>query len=1229
MDELLSRLGFPAFNFSPRNSRKIQVQKRVKDSGRKCARSLGRGRSLSSTGAANQNSLLKAERIWPHAISNRWSHAILNEKRKERCEIAVENRGKVNTRPRFASLDDCRYIMPIKNLAKVAYSTKLASQDTINEEAVCENYSRHLAHSLSSDMTAPVGELCHGSSLRACSIASLIDLLSCVSTEPDEESCFEFDLDFKSLQIDDHPDHDETYNEAFPALLGVENQESKAAFGNAFVSASLAAQESGKTLPPNPIARGQPVWSTKVKAPIGRPLNRKYFDAQASSVITEEVTTVDEASQTVNLQEASSKDVQNQKIEENSLEAPEIATESSKLGTKNVGSRLMSSSDFDFDLSILNMVGITPEKWHEKRSISKTDEPECFGNSLALCDSAISKCLKDLFCNKEQGASASDMEPDLFSPELSKIWDNESLQQSVEATASLYKRCGSTDGKESACDSNSSDKKSMRKVSGTFTNDSVWMPTEEELGAHSSLSPCGLIPSIVKGLPHDQDSSNDDDAYAGKAIMCELLAGFPGLIKDDDPSLSFEAAAALVYDNDDKSLCSDEMGEEFAKDALPLDEKHTCGSSDSSKNIFFSTYNPRLFDLLDFYMLKENLAFGHGRSSAHGIFGLGSFYKKRDMYFDEFFAENFGSTSDSSCALPMEELHPVLTEHFLMEIMKFNEQYTQISTPVSSEVDGSLFDDKASEVTTTLQQRANSLILKHQKLNASNNENLSSMNPNVRDVAMQTDDTSDEEHRFSPVHSSSIVASAKSTASQSKQSELHIEKEKSSLSSCSNTSQPYRFFLKQTQCPSADVAQEVEECDAHQENAIAATKNESVTDLAKSFECPAGCKNSEEASSQCNVPEENLLISPKTHFRPISVQSIESESGYEEKLVIQQTVDGIPVPNTLQLTSDTKDSRLFSSWCHNSKTPNFQMSAEWQPANNVEKIMTNESSFWKSVPKENQDCNDNVWKSGVLREVNSENATCWNEQFQFFPANSGPMDGSNLDFEESPGFEIPSFEDNEMQKKSLWWATETDKNDATSDWLKLPTNQFANTGYEYTTSVYGTNAIASNEDAANAAQVPVGSTEYEELEFVFDHELMAGSYEGLVHANSGFQTEFPVGFIPMETLEDVDCKCLADLPGELGIDPLCQLHGGGAAIYLTTATGDSNSVVSGGDWSMGSNCSLSALPPTTAINPNVIGFQPPIGSSRNKKKKSVLSANSILPIVSTRRKSKCNTSPNA
>ena len=1189
VDELLYRLGFPGLNFCATTPQVAPTPKRVKEVGRKYTRSLGRGRSLSSNCVGNQSSFLKAERV---CLPTRWTHSTFNEKRKEKSELASEMKGRKLTRPRFASLDECRYGMPMKHLSKSSFPTKISSRNTINEESNSGKLSKHLAYSFSSDSCVLQEDHCHANVLHPLRISSLFDLLSCVSTEPDEESCF--DLDLTGLQLED-PDRDETYNEAFPALLGVGTQENpKTSVGHFIVQGPLAPNEGGKTLPPNPVSRGQPVWSTKVKAPIGRPLNRRYFDAQASSVITEEVSSVDEASQTVNNTKFSpktDKDTEEEIVFQISEVGP-IGPDVSKVSIlKSANSRLTSNSEFE--LSILNMVGLTPEKFHEHRCGPKHEDYEV----LARYETNVSKCLKDLFNNREQAACSADAESELFSPELSKIWEKEL----IEATGGLYERCNSTDGKESACgSSNGSDPK--RRASGAFTSDSVWMPTEEELGRNANQG--GLVSAMDNdGLPEEDQQSNSSHAYIGQAILCELFAGFPGMNKDNSQAFEVEAVAALVYDNDD------EGDEEVASQGLLLGEKPSCHYYNNPR------YNPRLYDLLDHYMLKEHLAFGHGKSNTYGIFGLGSFQKKRDMYFDEFFAENFEYACESPGALAMDDYGSILSEHVMVQIMNANEQ--QICTPVSSEFDGSLFDDRASEVTPNF-QRPNSLILRHQIFNAYNNENVSTTNkPKMCDAAMQTDDNSDEEHRVTPDTNSVSNVSVKET-SENQSSELLEKDQDRKLSNCSDTSQSGQFVVKQAEnAPSADVLHETKS-EVSQKDAIP-LKSEGVTDLVKSFDCPAGCKHSEE-TSQSNVPEENLLISPKTHFRPISVQSIESECGYEEKLIIQQTVDGIPVPNTLQLTSDTKDSRLFSSWCQVSKSSQLSTNVCWQPPCELENTITNDNSLWKPGPNPDKDTDESAWKSGVLRDVNTDNVTCWNEQFPVFAANAGPLSGNNLDIEESPDqFEMPNFDDQNVQSDTLWWAGEADKNNATSDWLSLPTNQFANTTYEYTNPGYM--STVPSEDPGTAQVAATNNQPFEELEFVFDHEMASGSYEGVVHTqNPGFQSEYRVGFLPMETLEDVDCKCRSDLPGELGIDPLCQLHGGGAAIYLTTgALGDSNSVASGGDWSMGSNCSLSALPPTTAINPNVIGFQPPIGASRNKtKKKSVLAANSILPIVSIR-----------
>ena len=1072
------------------------------------------------------------------------------------------NKTKNRRRPRVASLDECQSILMPNVLVKgKRFSTLYKSQQEFGRRGGENKSGKHSVATATRSRIGSEGSCLFepekqlkssGCQTRKCLTSYYLGYCS-------EDTDDEFDLSLSFL--DSYDEINETYNEAFPTL--VEATGHLIAFANcqaAFIthrdqesedSESNVSSSRGASLPPNPISKGQPVWSTKVKAPVGRPLNQKYKDAELSKSIIEEPENILSHDDFAGKLRSPEKDSSSA----SSSSDPPLSCYSSLL------------FDYEFDISILNMMGFTPEKLSGLKELS-TCSKEDSSQSADIADvlSTVSKCTKDLFQSKASnnapaadGDAKNDLDKELLSPDLSKIWDKKMPEGGEEVVSDLFG--SSSKPKQEKC----GDCLPHRKLSnGTINADPVWMPTEADLGS------CLSVDHFVTSLDPNDISGNHSTLLGNVAITLptadncfELLAGFPALLLSPESDDTDE----LALTDSDKCVCGNQLATSFCK----------CAEGDLFSDIYFSTYNPRLFDLLDLYMLRENM--GIPERGPHDLFSLGNFYRKRDIYFDDYFAETLDpgcrslSSRDSHYSLP-----PVLTEHFLMEIMKFNEQCSP-STPVGSEFDnGSLYDDRASEV-TALQQRAHSLILKHQNMY----HETSSCLPKTCDAAMQTEaDYSDEEHRFSPTDSLAELVKPGQTPTTEKKSQtfeesaadadggtsgIFLEPEQNQVSDDANASEPKEFAGGAV---GSDYVNDTENLSSEQDFAVSANYSEAV------FQCPAGCDPNSNSSQHNHVQEENLLISPKTHFRPISVQSVEEEDNdvlFDEKLTIeQQSFDGIPLPNVFQFSSETKDSRFFSSWCQGIAVSN----AAAAETNNITEC---------DVAVDGQEA--------VAFEMTNDAAlrSIWSDASNVNSAVAAEPNG-----EES------------------WWCSSLDKNTSTSNWVTSSSNKFEATPL----FDYGPMQPV-NREAENSSCI-FDVNPVEELEFVFDHEMSEQAGLQTVFTSHQYPAEFPVGFIPMETLADVDCKCKAHLPGELGIDQMCPLHGAGAAIYLTSTTAaDAHSLSSGGEWSVGSNSSLSVLPPTTAINPNVIpGFSSLANFPPNKKKAgkaASLNAANLLQLV--------------
>ncbi|XP_075252710.1 uncharacterized protein LOC142344720 isoform X1 [Convolutriloba macropyga] len=1144
------------------------------------------------------------------------------------------------SRGRIASLDECQSVFLPKLILKgerTSSSIGPKSEDFVEKEARMqskgprESSRKRLSSedSSSCDFHSENQEANFGLPLKRGMRNASSFLIDFSSDCEDGEEFFDFSISF----LDSYDDLDETYNEAFPSLIETHTGQHFFALTtcqNAVSMGGCDRSDSNKekgtfevtvgasrvALPPNPVSKGQPVWSSKVKAPIGRPMNRKYADAEISNSIIEGANvllTIDEVVKRSQLSES-----------ENSGEAK---IESAGCPYNSYHSLL---ADRELD-SILNMIGLTPEKVPGMRDTGGRSTESQFNFDVSESLRTFSKCTKDLFQSKnpetfEGNESECDLKKGLLSPELSKIWDRDEAErknntEGLEASSSL----------NSLTESDDQLLQSRKMSSGTINPDPVWMPTEADLG--TSLN------SVTRDPRANQNSllaNVEISVTVPTHEACfDLLAGFPGILLS--PGIDDESSAAASQD-DEKCECKNKISSSF------------CNCSDPDvkfPDVYFSTYNPQLFDLLDLYMLGENIGFTTNGST--DLFTLGNFYRKRDIYFDDYFAENIPSAveqrpmSGSDSSLP-----PLLTEHFLMEIMKFNEQCSP-STPVGSEFDtGSLFDDRSSEV-TTLQQRANSLIMRHQRMYQQ-----TATVPDTVDAAMQTDaEQNEEEHRISPqvvtedepsltnelvepidpISESGLVE----IGTQLFASLIDQEDEVSAIDAPgAEDSSAFQFEPKLTPWSVASSSFVTESQDAltAATTTTASTVSEATTANAakessskefETFKCPAGCDPNAEPSAHHHIHGEDLLISPKTHFRPISVQSAEdedlNEAAYDEQLTIEQTLDGLAPQGSsfLDINTEIKDSRLFTSWCKGIA----QLGAEAvkQPAEIVD-----EEKDQSKPSGRNSEALRSIWDRSVM------------------PADESTKEqGKKLVVNEN-GEVVPSL-----------WCPNVDKNASTSNWVSSSTNHFERKSTSLTTEFESGTVPQLQEPVdvnnpylgMNLNNPPFDIDPVEELEFVFDHEMNTQNpaFSAILSQQTPvYPTEFPVGFIPMETLSDVDCKCVADLPGELGIDPNCQLHGAGAAIYITT--GDNHSLSSGGDWSIGSSSSFRALPATTAFNPNlIVGYQGTFGSfgggnavgggSAGKQKKShqkganVIAANILQlnqSIVSQRQKKRSRSS---
>ena len=1099
-------------------------------------------------------------------------------------EVPHNRRG----RARIASLDGCRSLYLPKLILRKE-RTSSTGGDRKNEDC-CVNRSRVSGPRESSRKRFSSEESgghsdCPDSSCSGMKRSSshLID----VSSDYDEEDFF------NGFLLDSYDEIDETYNEAFPSLIETHNghliavttsmypinvkresaEESKARTEKfeAAVGASRA------SLPPNPVSKGQPIWSSKVKAPIGRPMNRKYADAEISNSIIEGANMLLAIDEVVKRSQLS--DFNDRKFDPG---ADSFCSYQSLLG------------DRDFD-SILNMIGLTPEKFP---GVREKENPFNFDVSDSL--QSFSKCAKDLFKEKTAGiendkVSDVELKQGLLSPDLSKIWEREGLERK---SSNDLGEVGSSlnSNSEPTCDSD--ENLQARKLSsGTINADPIWMPTEADLGT-----------SLTNTSSTDFRSKNENSLLANVDIpvpetthheVCfDLLAGFPGIMLGSENEN--EDQSSVAKSENSKCQCRNKISSSFCN----------CDNPDIKyPDIYFSTYDPQLFDLLGFYMLRENIGMPNG--GPNDLFSLGNFYRKRDIYFDDYFAEAAPVTfeprqmSSTDCALP-----PVLTEHFLMEIMRYNEGISP-STPVGSEFDtGSLFDDKSSEI-TTLQQRANSLIAKHQRMYQE------TANVPVRvDAAMQTDliesptaatDEGNDANSASPVDNDQELADNVMIERVKDDDFANYIEQQAEQNALAAEGEEYVFDPKLTpwSVGSSSFATETQDAIAmttHTNTTTASSASDTIAanfkpindDHFHTFKCPAGCDPNAAASTSKHhqVHEEDLLISPKTHFRPISVQSGDDEDEandqFEEQLTIEQTFDVFPLPNIVEGPVEIKDSKLFTSWCKGITQPDIVFPDQTVPE-------TAEASG------RNSELLRSIWGRPDIPGVPSEQSADL--------ASENTSVGNSL------------------------WCPNVDKNASTSDWIESSANHF-----EAKSSAFDCQQKSTMEDSLdinaylnmNLNNGAYDANGVEELEFVFDHEMNEqNAYSILNHQhppssqNSIFPTEVPVGFIPMETLEDVDCKCMANLPGELGIDPNCQLHGAGAAIYITT--GDAHSMSSGGDWSIGSSSSFRALPATTAFNPNMIvgyqggnfaNFSGSLGSNGKKSQmKSNMAAN-ILQLVS-------------
>jgi len=1143
------------------------------------------------------------------------------------------------TRGRIASLDECQSVFLPKLILKsgrhnASSGTKYEGQQGRREYRRAPRESSRKRFSSEDSSSCDVHSESHESNFGPPNKSQGLRntssfLIDCSSDCEDADEFFDFSISF----LDSYDDIDETYNEAFPSLIETHNGQHFIALAtcqNSVVSVGkdrCEGKEKGSfevtvgasraSLPANPVSKGQPVWSSKVKAPIGRPLNRKYADAEISNSIIEGANvllTIDEVVKRSNLNERGEDDGKSDVINDCPL---------------NSCHSFLAERELE---SILNMIGLTPEKMPgmKDRSATRANEGQ-FNLDVSESLKAFSMCTKDLFrCRQSSQISTEDKETEcdvkqgLLSPELSKIWDRgeaESVKvgahSGLEASSSL----------NSLVDSDDHQLQNRKMSNGTINPDPVWMPTEADLdNALNSNTVTSSDPRLTK----NSLLANVEIAVTvpSHEACFDLLAGFPGILLSPDPEDN--EGNHLRGHESEKCKCINKISSSFC----------TCEDPDAKfPDVYFSTYNPQLFDLLDLYMLGENIGFTTNGST--DLFTLGNFYRKRDIYFDDYFAENIPSSveqrpiSASDSALP-----PLLTEHFLMEIMKFNEQCSP-STPVGSEFDtGSLYDDRSSEV-TTLQQRANSLIMRHQRMYQ---QNVNTNCPDTVDASMQTDaDQNEEEHRISPqAMSPNVMESVESTLDPSVATLDPVEPVDDDLvqlgahmfaeiigtddSAVCNIEQSltadnplnqnlanfdYQFEPKLTPWSVASSSYVTDSQDAFNaanttsaspasEQTAANTVNEAKPPAAKDFEtfkCPAGCDPHADPSVHSHhVQEENLLISPKTHFRPISVQSAGEDQEttppeivYDEQITIQQTFDDLVVQsNGNDVKMVLKDSRLFTSWSKGNLQPEtVNISSKYNttlsdnvakdigslgnPSDNIRSTSAALRSIWERSPHESVDY------------LNGGQLATGNEQSQLI--------------------------------KSTWDSANVDKGSSSSKWVTSSNHMFDTNPVslakefvpkmnmpEQHQELFECKNSGNNDEVRNQV---FDLNPVEELEFVFDHEMnehQSTKFLNLNHHSAQmqlqhqqqhtpvFQTEFPVGFIPMETLSDVDCKCVADLPGELGIDPNCQLHGAGAAIYITT--GDNHSLSSGGDWSIGSSSSFRALPATTAFNPNlIVGYQ--------------------------------------